>query len=177
MSREKKPFQRRTYLHKQAKSVPLGRTIEVNLYDLLRVRDVVPMAVRFPTIGDDLNQHASKGSFRDMRDSQLIGFDIDLKLFVLDGVLFDRFKVNAGVFDGLVRVPTCDFNRQARDGSCSLLFLLSRRLLAVLRKQEAGDNRKKEQNANDTGTRGTHGNIFHVLRKARKGQEGRRILE
>lgn len=112
-----------------------------------------------------------------MRDPQLIGFDIDLKLLVLDGVLFDRFKVDASVFNGLILVAACDFNRQASDGSSGLLFFLGRGLLALLCKQKAGEDSKQEQNTNDGGARGTHGNIFHVLRKERKGQEGRPILE
>src|ERR1700746_3141249 len=82
----------------RARLIPLRRLIEMNLDRLLWVGYVVPAAVRFPSIGDHLNQRPSHRRGRVMGRSIAVPFHIQFYGFVfLDLMLFDVFDVDAGV--------------------------------------------------------------------------------
>lgn len=83
----------------------------MDLDGLLRIGDVQPAAVRFPAFGQHLNQNAAHGRVGNMGDTFAIGLDVQFQRFVfLDGMLFDVFDINAGVFDGLLFIAAGDFN-------------------------------------------------------------------
>jgi len=87
----------------------------MNLYDLPGIGDVVPVAVRFPTFGDNLNEDATGGRLWNMGDALHVGLDVDFRFFVLDQTIFVRFEIDAGVFDGLVSVAAGDFDGETRN--------------------------------------------------------------
>src|SRR5271157_6457305 len=61
---------------KVTRLVPLRRTIEVNLDGLFGIGDVVPVPIRFPAVGDDLDQDAAETNVGNVRNALLIGFDV-----------------------------------------------------------------------------------------------------
>src|SRR5271168_3535915 len=80
----------------------------------MRVGDVVPAAVRLPTLGDNLHKSAAERSFGDVRDAIAVGLNVQFELFVLlDDMLFDVFDVDACVFNGNGFFATGDLDRQA----------------------------------------------------------------
>lgn len=87
----------------------------MNLDDLFRFGDVEPTSVRLPAFSDDLNQSPSEGGIGNVRDAIVVGFHVQLELFVfLNDVLFDVFQVNAGIFYGSLFVAAGNFDGDAR---------------------------------------------------------------
>jgi len=116
----------------------------MNLDGLLRVGNVVPVPVGFPALGNDLDQHAAQGCIRHMRNASLIGLDVDLEFFVLEGVLFEGLDVDAGVFHGLIGVAARDFDGQAIERRGGLV-LRGRGLRILLGDQRSGDKERQKE--------------------------------
>src|ERR1700719_3500227 len=94
--------------------IPLGRSIEMNLDRLLRIRDVVPPPEGFPSFRDNLYLHSSKWRIRNMRDSLTVGLHIQLELFIFRNfVFFNILQIDAGIFDRTIFIATGDFNGYA----------------------------------------------------------------
>jgi hypothetical protein len=80
----------------------------------MRIGDVVPASVRFPTISNNLNESATERSFSHVGNALAVGFDVQLEFFVLfEEMLFDVFDIDAGVFNGNGVVAAGDFDSQA----------------------------------------------------------------
>ena len=119
----------------------------MNRNRLLGIGDVIPVAVGFPAVGDDLDQHAAEGDIRQMSDTFLIGLYADLGLLVLDAAFLDRLQVDAGVFDGLVGLATGDFNGEAIGRSGSGVFW--RRRILLSRKRKGSRQRDEQRTENE----------------------------
>jgi len=83
---------------------------------LLGIGDVIPSAVRLPTIGDYLNQHPAGRGLRDMRRPLLVGFHIQFYLLAFQElVLFDIFQIDAGIFNRRVFLAAGNLNGDTGD--------------------------------------------------------------
>lgn len=56
----------------------------MNLYDLLGIGDVVPVAVGLPAFRDNLDEDAPDGGLRNVSDTLHVGLDVDFSFFVFD---------------------------------------------------------------------------------------------
>lgn len=89
----------------------------MNLYGLMGVIDVVPTAVRLPTVSDHLDESSAHGRIRHVGDTLAIGLDVQFQLFVLtESAFFDIFHINACIFDGESLVASRNFNGQPGSG-------------------------------------------------------------
>ncbi len=81
---------------------------------LVGIGDVVPVAVGFPTVDNDLDEDATGGGIGDVGNAFEIRFHVDLGFFVFDQVVLLGFYIDAGVFDGLIVIAACHFDGEAR---------------------------------------------------------------
>lgn len=142
----------------------------MNRDGLLGIGDVIPVAVGFPAISDDLNENATERNIRNVGDALLIGLDADLGLLVLDAAFLVCLQVDAGVFDGFVGVATCDFDREAIARSGSRVFWRRRRTL-LSSKRKGGCQCDEQSEGNEYRTVGSHWCLLHRPRKQEKRQE------
>lgn len=137
----------------QAGSVPLGRTLETNLDNLVRIGDVVPATVSLPAIGNNLNESAAEGRVRNVGGTFAVGFDVQFDfLILLDGVLLDIFYIDAGIFHGLGLVAGGHFDGEAGRliGLCGGLrgrFRLSGRRILSSDAKRCGHHKGAEKNS------------------------------
>ncbi len=140
----------------QIESVPLGGFLEVNLDDLMWVRDVVPATVGFPTVGNDLNESATERRIGNMGEAFAIGFDVQLNLLILsEGALLYVLHIDAGILNGCRCFAATHLDRQPR-GFGSLSRRLRRRRI-LRRKSKCRDERESKEKSSRSKPK-----IFHV---------------
>lgn len=122
----------------------------MNLDDLPRIGDVVPMAVGLPAVGDDLNEHATHGRLGNVRNALEICFYVFLGLFVFDEMGFFGFDVNAGVLDRFVGVAAGDFDGEPGDRSESRRLFRGRGLLRAGRQAGRENEENEGEPANES---------------------------
>jgi hypothetical protein len=140
----------------QIKSVPLGGFLEVNLDDLMRIRDVVPATVGLPTIGNNLNESPTERRIGNMGDAFAIGFDVQFYFLILsEGSLLYVLHIDAGILNGCRRFAATHLDRQPR-GLGSLGRRLRRRRI-LRRKSKSRDERESKEKSSRPKPK-----IFHV---------------
>lgn len=94
-------------------SIPLGRTHERNVDRLIRLIDVVILAVSLPPIGDYLDHESSWRDHRHVADSRLVRLQIHFDLLVLTVlVLLNVPDVDAGAINRFLFIAPGDDDRQ-----------------------------------------------------------------
>ena len=149
------------------RSIPLRRSVEVNFYRLLCVRDVVPSPEGFPSFRHNLYQHSSKRRVGYVSDSFAVGLHIKFVLLVFHNLaLFDVFQVNARVFYRRVLFASRDLNGHTRCGTWSLSLRLGKRRRAG-GCHAGGENAQRTTQASKDKTRNVHVCLNHPPRKHR----------
>lgn len=140
----------------QIESVPFGGFLEVNLDDLMWVRDVVPATVGFPTVGNDLNESATERRIGNMGEAFAIGFDVQFYFLILpEGSLLYVLHIDAGILNRCRCFAATHLDRQPR-GFGSLSRRLRRRRI-LRRKSKSRDERESKEKSSRSKPK-----IFHV---------------
>ena len=133
--------------------VPLRRAIEMNLDDLFRIGDVVPLSVGLPTFGHHLNQNTAQRWLGKVGDAIFVCFDVLFRFLVLDEVVLFGFDVDAGIVNGFVSIATSDLDGEA--GDRGRIFFWRSALLGE--NQRARGSEEKTDGSTTKGLENLHG--------------------